>query len=46
MIELKEVCKVLHLAHVAERFEEIPFENKEQFIRDVLMLEVDARQTT
>lgn len=46
MIELKEVCKLLHLAHVAERFEEIPFENKEQFIRDVLMLEVEARQTT
>lgn len=46
MIELKEVCKTLHLAHIAEGFDEIPFENKEQFMRDVLMLEVHSRQST
>jgi DNA replication protein DnaC len=46
MIALKEVCKALHLAHVAEGFEDIPFESKEQYLRDVLMLEVDSRQTT
>lgn len=46
MLRLKDICKALHLAHVAERFEDIPFESKEQYIRDVLMLEIDSRQTT
>lgn len=43
---LMEVCKTLRLSHIAEAFEEIPFENKEQYIRDVLMLEVHSRQKT
>lgn len=44
MNELKGVCKTLHLAYIAEQFELIPFENKEQFLRDVLMFEIDSRQ--
>jgi DNA replication protein DnaC len=46
MAEFKEVCKTLHLAYIADQFESIPFENKEQFLRDVLMLEINSRQTT
>lgn len=46
MAELKDFCKTLHLAHIMEEFEEVPFENKEQFLRDVLKIEVDSRQTT
>lgn len=46
MSELKAICKMLHLAHIAEEFEKIPFENKEQFLRDVLTIEVHSRQHT
>ncbi|EIJ82089.1 IstB domain protein ATP-binding protein [Bacillus methanolicus PB1] len=43
--DLKEVCKTLHLAYIAERYEEIVFENKEQFLYDVLLTEVSSRQS-
>lgn len=46
MAGLRDVCKNLHLAHIVEEFESIPFENKEQYLHDVLMLEVNSRQTT
>lgn len=46
MADLREICKSLYLAYIVDRFEEIPFENKEQYLHDVLMLEVNSRQTT
>ncbi|WP_071460635.1 IS21-like element helper ATPase IstB [Bacillus massilinigeriensis] len=46
MTDLKAICKTLHLAHIIEEFEEVPFESKEQFLRDVLSIEVNSRQTT
>lgn len=46
MADLKTVCKTLHLAHIIEAFEAVPFETKEQFLQDVLSAEVHARQTT
>lgn len=41
---LQAVCKTLHLAHVIDGYSSIPFENKEQFLRDVLSLEIESRQ--
>lgn len=46
MTDLKAICKTLHLAHIIEEFEEVPFENKEQFLRDILLIEVNSRQST
>lgn len=46
MTDLKSVCKTLHLAHLSEDFESVPFENKEQFLRECLLIEVRSRQTT
>ncbi|WP_445669191.1 IS21-like element helper ATPase IstB [Margalitia sp. FSL K6-0131] len=46
MADLKAICKTLHLAHIIEEFEDIPFESKEQYLRDVLLIEVNSRQTT
>lgn len=46
MAHLIEVCKTLHLAYIVENFNEVAFETKEQFLRDVLTLEVNSRQTT
>lgn len=46
MAKLKEVCKTLHLGYIADSFEEVPFEDKEQFLRDVLLKEIISRQTT
>lgn len=46
MADLREICKSLYLAYIVDRFEEIPFENKEQYLQDVLMIEVNSRQTT
>lgn len=42
--DIKEICKALHLAYIADRFEEVPYETKEQFLRDVLALEISSRQ--
>ncbi|MED0702271.1 IS21-like element helper ATPase IstB [Aeribacillus sp. FSL K6-1121] len=42
--DLKEVCKTLHLAYIADQYEDIVFENKEQFLCDVLLAEVSSRQ--
>jgi len=46
MTKLREICKSLYLAYIVDGFEAIPFENKEQYLHDVLMLEVNSRQTT
>lgn len=43
-MDLKEICKALHLAYIADRFEEVVYETKEQFLRDVLALELSFRQ--
>ncbi|PIE93023.1 ATP-binding protein [Bacillus fungorum] len=42
---LQTVCKSLHLAHVVDNYSSITFENKEQFLCDVLSLEIESRQT-
>jgi len=42
---LREACKTLHLAHVIESYDNIPFESKEQYLRDLLNLEIESRQT-
>ncbi|MCL9638409.1 MULTISPECIES: IS21-like element helper ATPase IstB [Priestia] len=44
--DIKDVCKTLHLAYIADHYEDIPFENKQQFLYDVLKHEVKTRQTT
>jgi DNA replication protein DnaC len=43
---LKAVCKTLHLGHIADIYEEIVYEDKEQFLHDVLMREITSRQST
>lgn len=43
-MDVKEICKALHLAYIADRFEEVAYETKEQFLRDVLALELSFRQ--
>jgi hypothetical protein len=35
-VEVKEICKALHLAYITDRFEEVGFETKEQFLRDCI----------
>lgn len=45
MSDLRAICKTLRLAHIADQFDDIAFESKEQFLRDVLTEEVRARQT-
>ncbi|MCM3738534.1 IS21-like element helper ATPase IstB [Bacillus cytotoxicus] len=42
---LQTVCKTLHLAHVMDSYNSVPFENKEQFLVDILSLEIESRQT-
>ncbi|MEH7463925.1 IS21-like element helper ATPase IstB [Bacillus thuringiensis] len=42
---LQTVCKTLHLAHVMDGYSSVPFENKEQFLVDILSLEIESRQT-
>lgn len=42
--DLRTLCKTLHLAYVADRYDEVAFENKEQFLMEVLQQEWNARQ--
>ncbi|HDW3057949.1 TPA: IS21-like element helper ATPase IstB [Bacillus cereus] len=42
---LQEACKVLHLSSILEHYDEVIFENKEQFLQDILNLEIEARQS-
>jgi hypothetical protein len=42
---LQEACKVLHLSSILEHYDEVVFENKEQFLQDILNLEIEARQS-
>ncbi len=45
-MNIKDACKTLHLAYIADHYENIPFENKQQFLHDVLTHEVKTRQAT
>lgn len=44
MVELTEICKSLRLAHTAKVFEDIPFENPQQFLVGVLSKELELRE--
>jgi hypothetical protein len=33
MANLKAICKTLHLAHIIEEFEQVPFESKEVSVK-------------
>lgn len=41
---LKEMCKTLRLAYVADQYEQIPFQNPEQFLMDVFEEEFQLRE--
>lgn len=44
MSKLKEMCKSLRLAHLAEIYEDIPFENPHQYLESLLSKELDLRE--
>ncbi|CAM5778284.1 MULTISPECIES: IS21-like element helper ATPase IstB [Brevibacillus] len=44
--ELAKVCKTLHLAHVMETYEQVPFEDRESFLLGVLRMEIQRREET
>ncbi len=41
---IKEKCKILRLAYVANLYEKIPFDNREQFLEDLLQQEIELRE--
>ncbi|EOV9528162.1 IS21-like element helper ATPase IstB [Bacillus cytotoxicus] len=41
---LKDTCKLLRLGYLVELYDEMDFETKEQFLQEVLMKELKARQ--
>lgn len=41
---IREKCKALRLAHVADVYEKIPFENPEEFLTSLLQTELDLRE--
>src|SRR5690625_3698516 len=45
MSQLKEMCKSLRLAHMAEIYEDIPFENPTQFLESLLSKELELRES-
>src|SRR5699024_1171228 len=44
MSELKAMCKSLRLAHTAEIYEDIPFENPRQYLESLLSKELELRE--
>lgn len=44
MSELKAMCKSLRLAHTAEIYESIPFENPRQYLESILSKELELRE--
>lgn len=44
MSQLKTLCKSLRLAHMADVYEEIPFENPTQFLESLLSKELELRE--
>lgn len=45
MSELKAMCKSLRLAHTAEIYESIPFENPRQYLESLLSKELEMRES-
>jgi DNA replication protein DnaC len=43
---LARTCKTLHLAHVMEFYESIPFENRTDFLQEVLQAEILGRESS
>ena len=41
---IKEKCKLLRLAYVADLYEKIPFENTEQYLMELLQKEIELRE--
>src|SRR5699024_5971467 len=41
---VKEKCKTLRLAYIADLYEKIPFENPEQYLSDLLTEEIELRE--
>lgn len=41
---IREKCKLLRLAYVADLYEKIPFENPEQYLVDLLKQEIELRE--
>lgn len=41
---IKSLCKSLRLAYIADRYEQIPFTNLEQYLQDLFQEEVDLRE--
>ncbi|WP_180230381.1 IS21-like element helper ATPase IstB [Bacillus cereus] len=42
---LQDACKSLHLSYIMDHYDEISFETKEQFLRDIFNIEIESRQT-
>ncbi|MEC3018359.1 IS21-like element helper ATPase IstB [Bacillus cereus] len=42
---LQDACKSLHLSYIIDHYDEISFETKEQFLRDIFNIEIESRQT-
>lgn len=42
---LQDACKSLHLSYIVDHYDEISFETKEQFLRDIFNIEIESRQT-
>jgi len=42
---LQDACKSLHLSYIIDHYDEISFETKEQFLRDIFNIEIEYRQT-
>lgn len=41
---IRETCKLLRLAYVADLYEKVPFENPEQYLVDLLKQEIELRE--
>ena len=41
---IKEKCKLLRLAYVADLYEKIPFESPEQYLKELLQKEIELRE--
>ena len=41
---IREKCKSLRLAYVADLYEKIPFENPQQYLMDLLQQEIELRE--
>lgn len=41
---IRETCKLLRLAYVADLYEKVPFDNPEQYLADLLKQEIELRE--